>query len=166
MNSYSYVETSVKKRETFATTAQRVGMILLAIIAVAVSVYNFFTFIIGVLVVVGVIYFFPQLNVEYEYIFVDGQMDFDRILGSKKRKRDLRIDFEQVEIMAPEGSHSLDSYKGLNLKTKDFTSRDPEIKPYVIIYRKGNEGYRIVFEPSDKMIKAIKIKAPRKVMEY
>lgn len=166
MNRYSYVETSVKKKETLATTLQRAGMILLAIIAIIVSVYNFLTFILSVIVIVGVAYFFPQLKVEYEYIFVDGQIDFDKILGGNKRKRDLRIDFEQVEIVAPEGSNSLDSYKGNSLKKKDFTSRNPDINPYVIIYRKGQEGYRILFEPSEKMIKAMKMKSPRKVIEY
>ncbi len=163
---YSYVETSVKRKETAATYAIRVIMVLAAIFAFFFSLNNVISLIISVVIIVAIVYFFPQLKVDYEYVFVDGQLDFDRILGGNKRKHDLRIDFEQVEVMAPEGSHALDSYKNVQLKVKDYSSRSKDVKPYVLIYRKGDTAYRILFEPSKKMIQAIKQKAPRKVSEY
>lgn len=164
MYSYSYVESSVKRKETIATYAIRVLMISAVIFAFFISFYNLFTLVISILLIVGVFYFFPQLKVEYEYVFVDGQMDFDKILGNNKRKTDLRIDFEQVEIMAPQGSSELNSYINMDLKRKNYTSRDPDVNPYVIIYRKGNTGYRILFEPNEVMIKAVRQKVPRKVV--
>ncbi len=163
---YSYVETTVKKKETIATNTIRVLMVLAAIIVLLFSVTSTLSLIISVIIILAIIYFFPQLKVDYEYIFVDGQLDFDRILGGSKRKHDLRIDFEQVEIMAPKGSHALDSYKNGQFKVKDFSSRDQNAKAYVIIYRKGDTAYRIIFEPSEKMVQAIKQKAPRKLSEY
>ncbi len=166
MNNYAYFETSVKRKETIGTYAIRVLMILAAIIAFFVSFYNIVTFIIGVLVIIAMFYFFPQLKVEYEYVYVDGQLDFDKILGGNKRKRDLRIEFEQVEMMAPEGSNELDRFSHLNLKTKNYTSREEGIKPYVIIYTKGDTGYRILFEPSEEMVQGIKQKTPRKISEF
>lgn len=166
MNRYSYVETSVKRKETAASYAIRVVMVLAAIFAFFFSLNSVVSFIISVVIIVAIVYFFPQLKVDYEYVFVDGQMDFDRILGGNKRKHDLRINFEQVEVMAPSGSHALDAYQHVQLKTKDYSSRNPEVKPYVIIYRKGDTAYRILFEPSEKMIEAIKQKSPRKVSAY
>ena len=65
-------------------------------------------------------FFFPKLHIDYEYIYVDGQIDFDRITGKSKRKTMLRIDFEQVEIMAPSDSSALDSYKNMQLEKGIF----------------------------------------------
>ncbi|NLJ90397.1 MAG: hypothetical protein GX323_05800 [Clostridiales bacterium] len=166
MMDYSYVETSVKRKETASTYAIRVLMILAAVLSLVFSVGRLLGLIISAAVIIAVIYFFPQLKVDYEYIFVDGQLDFDRILGGNKRKHDLRIDFEQVEVMAIEGSHALDPYKNASLKVKDYSSRNTDIKPYVIIYRKGDTAYRILFEPSERMVEAIRQKAPRKVVDY
>lgn len=165
MNNYSYVEASVKKRDTIESKILRVLMIVVAILAFLISFYNIPTFIIGLAIILAVFYFFPRLNVEYEYIFVDGQLDFDIIYGGSKRKSDLRIEIEHVEIIALMDSHSLDQYKQQQFKTKNYSSRDPNTKPYIIIYRKGDSSYRILFEPSEDMIKAIKLKAPRKIEE-
>lgn len=168
MNDYSYVETAVKKKETAGTYALRVGMILAAIIAFFASFYNLVTLVISIIVIIAVVYFFPQLKIEYEYIFVDGQLDFDVIYGGNKRKHNLRIEFEQVEIMAPKGSHALDQYENgqYDLKVKNYTSRDKERENqiYVIIYKKGNTAYKILFEPTEKMVKAIKQHIPRKLI--
>ena len=43
-------------------------------------------------------YLLPRLHVEYEYVFCDGQLDFDKISGGMKRKNMLRIDFENLVV--------------------------------------------------------------------
>ena len=166
MTNYSYVETVVKRKDKTTLYLMRILMVLAVLFAIYFSRFNAVTLVISILLIMAVIYFFPLLDMEYEYIFVDGQLDFDKIMGGSKRKSDLRIDFENVEIMAPIGSHTLDSYKQTNIKNKDYTSRDKDIKPYVIIFRKEDTAYRILFEPSKEMIEAIKRKAPRKLSQY
>jgi hypothetical protein len=122
--------------------------------------------IVGVALIVALFYVYPKLNKEYEYIFVDGQLDFDRITGKAKRKTLLRIDFEQVEIMAPMNSHALDTYTYMKLESKDFASGDKDSKPYVIIANVENKKLKILFEPNEKMISVIKQKSPRKLAAY
>lgn len=165
MNDYSYVETSVKRKETIKTNAIRILMILGLIFAFFLSLTSIPGFVIGLVGIFAIVYFLPLIKVEHEYVYVDGQLDFDKIMGDNKRKRKLRIELEQVEIIAPLGSQALDQYKQQGFKTKDFSSKDPEVNPYVIIYRKGDEAYRILFEPNDKMKEAIKAKAYRKIID-
>lgn len=162
----TYAEAGVKRRETAGSYGIRALLILAIIVAIFISTLHTIAFIISIVIIFGVIYIFPKLKVEYEYVYVDGQLDFDKIMGNSKRKTDLRIDFEQVEIMAPMKSHALDPYNNSNFKTKDYSSRNPEARPYVIIYRKGENAYRILFEPNEKMLDAIKSKIPRKLSEY
>lgn len=163
----SYAEAGVKRNKTMMSSLAKYGIIFAGILVFFVgSVYlGSIGSIIGSVVVVGCFYFLPRLNVEYEYIYCDGQLDFDRITGNSKRKNALRIDFEKVEMVAPSNSHVLDSYKNMKLVTKNFTSLDPNAKVYTIICRGERDTMRIFFEPSEKMLACMKQKTPRKISE-
>lgn len=163
-----YAEAGVKRKETAGTMALRFLMIFGTVIIffLILTLQNSILLLLSAILIVGIIYLFPRLKVEYEYVFCDGQLDFDKIMGNAKRKNVMKIDFEQVEIMAPEGSHSLDGYTYAKSTVKDFSSKSKDVKPYVIIIRKGETTTKILFEPSEKMISCIKMKNPRKVVEY
>lgn len=161
-----YAEAGVKRRSTPGTYAAKGGLIFAVIFLVVLSLITGTSLFIPIagLVVLVIIYLFPRLNIEYEYVFCDGQLDFDKIMGGAKRKTVLRIDFDNVEIVAPKGSHALDSYQ--QLKVKDFSSYNPEVKPYVIVTSNNGEMLRLYFEPSEKMLEVMKLKAPRKIVNY
>ncbi|MGF7142942.1 hypothetical protein HNQ56_001364 [Anaerotaenia torta] len=161
-----YAEAGVKRKNTGKSMGLRALLVLGIIIGVLLLLLGGFFGIGGMVLIVVMIFLFPKLNVEYEYVFVDGQLDFDRITGGARRKTLLRVDMEQMEIVAPQGSHSLDSYNQMQLTNKDFTSGDKSIKPYIIIASVEDKKYRIAFEPSEKMLAMMKQKSPRKVAQY
>ena len=162
----SYAEASVKRVNTAGTYVIKFLLVFLCILSFLLSAASQILLFVSAILIVACIYFFPRFNVEYEYVFCDGQLDFDKIMGNAKRKTALRIDFENVEVMAPEGSHSLDGYTHVNFKVKNFTSGRKEIKPYVIVTREGEMVNKILFEPDENMIQKIKNKSPRKVAAY
>lgn len=162
----SYAESGVKRVDTPKTILLRVCLIIGILIGLFILLKGGLIGILGAAVVVFMIYLFPKLNIEYEYVFVDGQLDFDKISGKSKRKTILRIDFEQVEVMAPEGSHALDSYNQIKCEKRDFSSGRKDKKPYVIMAGVDNKKLKILFEPSEKMLETIKQKSPRKLNDY
>lgn len=161
-----YAEAGVKRKDTAATMGIRVlmifGVILGILFILAGSLWSY----LGMAMVIAVFFLYPKLNVEYEYVFVDGQIDFDRITGKARRKTMLRIDFDQVEIMAPFNSPALDSYNNMQLEKKNFSSLNNDSKPYVIIANVENKKTRITFEPNEKMLTVIKQKNGRKLVTY
>lgn len=163
-----YTEASVKKRVTAKDTAIKV--IVIAVIAVLILggfLINKLITIVGVLAAFGAYYLLPMMNVMYEYVFCDGQLDFDKIMAGEKRKHMYRLDFDQVLIMAPANSHALDSYKSNPAAKKlDFTSLEKDRKVYCIVVSSGDLQTLVYFEPNEKMVSYIKQKAPRKVSEY
>lgn len=166
----SYAETSVKKRPSPTSFLIKGLLITLTVVALLFGTLYLGPFAIvavGVLLLICVLVF-PYLKVEYEYVFCDGQLDFDKIYSGNKRKTALRIDFENVEMMAPISSHALDSYQHQQPKTVDFTSglKERENAVYAVMVRQGEQLTRILYEPSEKMIAMIKQKAPRKVSDY
>lgn len=162
----SYAETSVKRQGTIGTLFLKVALVVLCVLMVAISAATKSHIIMGIgaIFVVAIFYLMPRLNVEYEYIFVDGQFDVDKIMGGAKRKNILRIDFEKVDVVAPEGSHGLDPFG--NLKEKNFTSMNREITPYIIVVEEGRQKVKIIFEPSEKMLEVMKSKYSRKIMTF
>ncbi len=162
----SYAETVVKREKTLATMGLGLLMGLGVLLGAILLISGSFLSIIGAVLIVAVVYIFPMLNVEYEYIFVDGQLDLDRVMGNSKRKRIMRIDMEQVEIIAPSTSNALDSFKNLQGDEKDYSSRSKDSKPYVIVANVENKVYKILFEPDENMINVMKQKTPRKVATF
>lgn len=163
----SYAEAGVKREKTASTYFAKFGIIF-AIVFVFVVGGMFLGSIATFIACIGIvlcIFLFPRFNVEYEYIYCDGQLDFDRITGNSKRKNVLRIDFEKVDMVAPVKSHALDNYKNMQVTEKDFTSKNPDAKVYAIICHGEKGNMRILFEPNDKMVACIKQKTPRKISE-
>lgn len=158
-----YAEAGCKPKMTGKYLAMKAGAAALGAVFIfsALFVPNMIIRVIAALGFVGVIYVFPMLNIEYEYIFCDGQVDFDKIMGGAKRKTVLKIDFDDVEVVAPEKSDSVLAHK--NVIIKDFTSKDPSKRVYAIIGKVGDRNMKILFEPTEKMIETMRNKSPRKV---
>ena len=116
----------------------------------------------AVLAVVALVWYWPRFKVEWEYVFCDGQLDFDRIQGGEKRKTILRIELENADVIAPMHSHRMDGYR--HLPVRDFSSLQPDAKPYGIAIREEGKEEKVVllFEPSKKMIDLICNKFPGK----
>ena len=163
-----YTEASVKKKVTVGDTLIKVAIVaVIAVLIFAGFMTNKIVTLLGVLGAFGAYYFLPLLNVVYEYVFCDGQLDFDKIMAGEKRKHMYRLDFDQVLIMAPANSHALDSYKSNPAAKKlDFTSLEKDRKVYCIVESSGDIQTLVYFEPNEKMVSYIKQKAPRKVSEY
>lgn len=164
-----YTEANVKKKVTLIDNMIKVFVV----VVIAIAILAGFFFMQSLVTVAGVVgaflaaTFLPRLNVVYEYVFCDGQLDFDKIMAGEKRKHLYRLDFDQVLIMAPANSHALDSYKSNPAAKKiDFTSLEKDRKVYCIVVMAGEQQTLVYFEPNEKMISYIKQKAPRKVSEY
>ena len=162
----SYTEASVKRKPDISFYLTRISMIILIIGLFVVGFLSTLKILMFLGIGLGCLagfYVFPRLNAEYEYIFCDGQIDFDRINGGESRKTVLRIDLDNIEIMAPEQSHESDRFRNTEMKVRDFSSHDPEAKKYCINTSDDSNRTKILFEPSEKMVEMAKQKSPRKV---
>lgn len=162
-----YSETYLHAKAPAKRVLIRVLLIVLAAFCIALGVLaalvvgTFLVFIVLALIAAIIIFLLPTTNIAYEYIFVDGQIDFDRILKGEKRKTMKRIDMVKVEVIAPENSHALDSYKQHPLF--DFSSGMPGDKNYIAVSQ-GEKGVeRILFTPDEKMLEMIGRKSPSKL---
>ena len=111
------------------------------------------------------IFMISRSVVEFEYIFVAGELEIDRIIGRRKRKKIMKVDVKNILMMAPEDSKRLDEALEENKKYKyyDFSTRAKDTKKYCIVTSKDGKECIIIFEPSDKTVELMKSYGPRLV---
>lgn len=109
----------------------------------------------------------PRFDVEYEYLYVNGELDIDAIYSKQKRKRVCSHDMEHLEILAPQNSHALDSYLNRQgAKYCDYTSKKAPEKSFILVFNEEKGQQIIAVELDDVIIADIRRIAPRKVNLY
>ena len=159
-----YSECLVKKESTPRDAAVKYGMIALIVLCAAAGLFLFPVFLIGA-VALGVAAYFiiPGTDLEYEYLFVNGELDIDKIMAKSKRKKAKTVDLAEADIIAPLNSHRLDYYNGNSqLKVYDY-SGNPDHKRFAAIIREEGQTCKLIFEPDETMANAIKKSSPGKV---
>lgn len=160
----SYAEAGVKQKTTAKINVLKGLLIAGVTVLMVVGFLSRVAFLIllSVAAVILLVWYWPRFQVEWEYVYCDGQLDFDMIQGGQKRKTVLRIELENAAVIAPMTSPKMDGYK--HLPVKNFSSLKPEARPYGIAIKLGEKEEQAVllFEPSEKMIGMIQMKFPQK----
>ena len=165
INDNSYVECLVASKASPVVKFLSILSLVLAIGFFLLSLAGFG--ILGLILCVGagVAYYFLSMNanIEFEYQYCDKEITVDKILNKSRRKNVGKYDVGKLEVLAPSRSHHLDEYRNRTLKTLDFSAREKNPQPdptYTFIYD-GKE--KVIFEPTDEFVAAVKSVAPRKV---
>ena len=101
-------------------------------------------------------------KIEFEYSYCSKELSIDKIFNKSSRKSVCTLDIEKMEVFAPVNSYHLDDYRKRTVKESDYSSgiaSQPE-KRYAMYY---NGDSKIILEPDDELVNAIKNSAPRKV---
>ncbi len=158
----TYVECMVKRKANGAMNALKVLLWVIAGFTFVLGMASFLFLIVAIAVGVGAYFLGLNANLEYEYLYVDRQLTVDKIMAKTRRKRVETFDLERMEMLAPIKSWHLEDYKNRQFKTVDY-SAGVEEKPdrrYCMIY---NGEKKVIFQPNEEMVTAIRSIAPRKV---
>lgn len=162
--SESYVELLVKKKKTPKDSILKglmiAGIVILVLIGLVIPLVLIAAIALGVLA-----YFkMPGLDLEFEYLYVNGELDIDKIMSKVKRKRVGSFDISKAEMVAPVKSHELDYYRqSKDLKVVDCSSGDDHANVYGMVV-KDEKGMKLVlFEPNQEILDDMRRIAPRKV---
>lgn len=160
----TYVECLVKRKQSPAAGFFKVLLIVITVImAVLTLVFVYLPALILGLVTCAAAYFVNlYTDLEYEYLYLDKEIQVDKVMAKSRRKRVAAYSVDRMEILAPINSYNLDNYRNRKVKEKDFSIGE-ELKPdlrYAMYY---DGGEKIILSPSKEFVKALKNVAPRKV---
>ena len=164
----TFNEKLVSKKRTTADWLKYAGILLAGFVLIYTIlmfgylpiIRNFYFFLIAA-VLYGMYFVANMLNVEYEYAITNGEMDVDKIIAKRRRKRIISIDTREFEYFAPLNDEYKSEYDcEYDKKIDVFSSPDAKGIYFARFYKNGQK-YRLAFQPSEKMIEAIKLKMPR-----
>ena len=160
-----YSELLVKKDKTAKDSLVKYGLIVLTALAVFAGLFiHSLALILAIAFGIACYFVIPKTDVEYEYLFINGDFDIDMIMSKTKRKKVSSFKLSEADLAAPLNSHRMDYYNGnQKMKVMDFSSGNPEHKRFGIITKMNGDLCKIILEPDEALAKAMKNSAPSKV---
>lgn len=164
-----FSEQLIKKIYTEADRTKKVRIIAITV-AVAIFIWQMCTtasykneqlgsaFILLALILIGIAAFIAykkihELNVEYEYSYIEDSFDVDIIKNRSKRKTILSVNVAEIEIMAHiDDKEHLAIYDTLPME--DLGSGEVLGNTYVFVTAYQGKRKRFVIEPNEAMLKA------------
>ncbi len=137
-----------------ASVALAFGIVFMALAVPRLAVIGIF---LACLSVYGGFYLTQNLNLEYEYIYTNGDLDIDKIIAQRSRKRLITINIKDTSDIGL-ADNAPDSERTVVLAS----ARDPEAEDYYIDAKHKSYGdVRIIFTPDEDMLRVIKTGLPR-----
>ncbi len=159
----TYVECLVKAKQPTAAIMLKVILFVLTVIfGLATIRFNVYALILAVACGTGAYFLNLYTDLEYEYLYLDRELVVDKVMAKTKRKRVATYSIDSMEILAPVKSYHLDGYRNRQVKVRDYSvgeERKPDLR--YAMYCEG--GVKLLLNPSEELVKAIKSVSPRKV---
>ena len=146
-------------------------MLLLAGLFVVFILMNFiliqFIGTIVLLVIAGIVYLVYRLvtsiNLEYEYILTNSDIDVDMIINARRRKRMTTVNLRSVECFAQKKSPEFNRFSNSRGIKKLFACRDAaDDNTCFVVYTEGEQTKMLFFDPNEKIADRIKTLNPQK----
>ncbi len=103
-----------------------------------------------------------SMNVEYEYFATNGDLDIDRIVSKKRRKKLVSIKLRDVEYFAPFEDEHIRIAEDTSIKRIiDASSSIDAPRLHFVIYYNNSEKTCLLFEPTDEMIENFSLYVPK-----
>ena len=157
------IEHLVKRNPTMGTYLKKAALISLPVLGLLLMpLLGMFGPLVVVILIMVDMFFFKRLDLEYEYVFYNGDLEIDKVMGREARKHLLSVNIKEIDVLAPTGAQEVLGYQ--HLKAIDYSTCTQGNQTYEMVIPKGAEKVRIIFEPNEAMLKAMKDLAPRKVV--
>ena len=154
----NYREILIKRNPRSTDGLIRVGLIALTAAMAVLGIIFMPVFLLGA-VAAGVACWLilPRLDVEYEYLYVGGDMDIDMIMSRQKRKRCCSLDLKDLETLSPWTGNASGG------KVEDYTSGEHGKNTWAGVYRIEGEAKTYLLELDRELVDDMWKRAPRKV---
>lgn len=160
MNEF-YAEHLLKKKSTVRDHAIKAILIALALYSCRLVTIHFAFVLVPVLLLGITILAFIALDIEYEYFYMNGELEIDRIFSRFVRRKVFEMKINEMEVMAPEGGFEVQPYR--SVKVRDFTSRRKNQSRYEMIVSQNGKKIKLLLEPGEQIVESMKQIAPKKV---
>ena len=158
----TFSEQLVTRSNTRSDTIKKILISVAAILVAALLmwlsiVFGFYSLIILVFAALGGgVYLVGNMDVEYEYIITNDEMDIDKIIGRRKRKRMITLDLKSAEDFG-----TYPSENDINVDATVHATTGMEKDAHYLLVNHGSYGkVMLIFNPNEKTREAIMQEVP------
>lgn len=163
----TYVEQVIKRTVTKQEVTVKNIMLVLLIFFAMTTIFVVHILCPVFLIVFGILYYrqMCRISTEYEYLYLQGTLEIDRVRFQSRRKNMAVINMPEVLAVAPAGSQKALAYDHGQMSVMHFESGDPQADTFVLIARMKGKGkqVKIFWEPNQKLLEAMKDSIPDRV---
>lgn len=164
-----FLEKIVARRKDAKDFLLVIAIIVAALVVISVSLSFPVTKGFAPIIIVGIIYVVYRLitsrNIEFEYAVTNGDLDIDKIISQRKRKRIFSASCKDFDVVAKPGSvHFTKDVKAISKRIEAVSSMDAPGVYFITLHHKG-ERTVLFFQPDERMLNSFKIFIPKKVFE-
>ncbi len=169
-----FIEEMVERKRTAKDVAIVFGLMVLSVIFAYLLLVVVLPLIpqfgsILFLLTAGVIYlayrFSMSFNVEYEYSLVKNEIDIDKIMNRRKRKRLTTVNIKGLEAFGYcDKNHEYEKFAGdISVKKIYACEKKNNENNYFVVYFENSIKVMTVFSPSEKIVEVIEKLNPKRV---
>ncbi len=162
-----FIEHLVKKRSTTVDTLKKIGIVI-ALLVVILACFFFFALLgpLAVLLIFGGCYaaywLISGMSIEYEYILTNGEIDVDKIIAQRKRKRLVTVSAKTFESFGPyQAAEHL--HRNYDSRILACESEDSDGTYYATFHHNILGHCLLVFNPDERIVKGVQSFLPRTV---
>lgn len=128
------------------------GILIASILMWLSIVFSFYSLILLVFGVLGgAVWLVSNMDVEYEYIITNNEMDIDKIIGRRKRKRMITLDLKSAEDFG-----KYPSKENIAVDATVHATTGLEKNAHYLLVNHGSYGkVMLIFNPNEKTREAI-----------
>ena len=112
----SYVEWLVKRKDPVYAIPVKILMVIISAFSVLMALQKIWGVLLMLAAFAATYFVFINLSIEFEYLYADGGLRIDRIMGKARRKKIFDCDKADVQFVAPSDSYMLKDYEPSNIK--------------------------------------------------
>ena len=162
MNEFYMEQLVPRKTATKQNAMTKIICLILTVVFIALSFIIGLSLIPAIILIIVDIILMKNSNIEYEYLYLNGDLDIDKVIAKQRRKHAISVSMENVEIIAPRNSGEVRTFQ--KVKVLDFSSGIDSPAVYKMILTKDNQKIAILFEPNKALLDGMRMIAPRKVI--
>ena len=151
----TFAEQLVTKTQNSSDSIKKIIVLAGGGVIVALLLYLTFIFPLTFILAAGAAYaiylLFTGLNIEYEYTYTSGEMDYAKVMGGRRRKHLLTLRLKDAEAGGLADGDRFNRYQSMQgVKNIDMTLNFDAKKYFIYFIREGNK-HLLTMECSDEM---------------
>lgn len=160
-----YVEHLVKRKDPVYWRLLLAVAVIATVFSLIFALFNLFGILLFIAMTAVVYFVWLFSNVEYEYLYIDGEFSVDEVQNKTRRRKLVNVRQSDLIICGPENNDDV-RYNMNGAAVMDVSGGCDQSRRYVYIFTGRGRKVAMLFEMTEALKREIRYYTPQKFREY